>query len=101
MNRYKVRLTDKAEFDLLHIYRYISNKSSSRAVARGYISRIRAFLADFETFPERGTVRSELREGLSIVGFERRISIAFVVEGDVVVVLRVLCAGQQFRKDAE
>lgn len=101
MKRYRVRLIEEAELDLLHIYRYVRNKSASNAIARNYVDRIRDFLRDFDTFPERGTVRSEIREGLRIVGFERRVSIAFVVEDGDVVVLRVLYGGQQLRGEPE
>lgn len=101
MKRYDVRLTTEAELDLANIYRYTSNSSASSATARGYITRIRTFLAGFETFPERGTVRSEIREGLRIVGFERRVSVAFVVEDSEVVILRILYAGQLFESEQE
>lgn len=47
-------------------------------------------------FPERGTVREEVRSRLRIIGFERSASVAFVVEDDDVVVLRILAKGQEF-----
>lgn len=44
----------------------------------------------------RGTVRNELRANLRIVGFERRISVAFIVEGTDIVILRLLYGGRSF-----
>lgn len=96
MKRYTVRLTEEAELDLAHIYRFVRGKSASVEVARTYVRRIRAFLAGFDTFPERGSLRGHVRQGLRVVGFERRVSVAFVVEPTEVVILRVLYAGQQF-----
>jgi len=100
VKRYHVRLTDEAEADVARIYRFVRRKSASSEVARNYVGRIRSFLKEFETFPERGTVR-DIRDGMRIVGFERRVSIAFIVENGEVVVLRILYAGQQLRVDSD
>jgi len=37
-----------------------------------------------------------VRPGLRIIGFERSASVAFVLEDDDVVVLRILAKGQEF-----
>ncbi|MCJ9668966.1 MULTISPECIES: type II toxin-antitoxin system RelE/ParE family toxin [unclassified Neorhizobium] len=100
MKRYYVRLTEEAEADVAWIYRFVRRKSASTAVARNYIGRIRTLLKEFEVFPERGSIR-DIRDGMRVVGFGRRVSIAFIVESDDVVVLRVLYAGQQFRTDED
>jgi toxin ParE1/3/4 len=90
---FKVRMEAEAEADLQAIYDYIAVQSSAKR-ARAYVDRLLAFLSQFDTFPKRGSVRADLRDGLRIVGFERRISIAFVVEADTVVILRILYAGR-------
>jgi len=95
VKHYIVRLMPEAESDLLRIYAFISEKSASRELGRRYVDRITGFLASFETFPERGTVRSDIRDGLRIIGFENRVSVAFIVEDDNVVVLRIAYGGQQ------
>lgn len=51
------------------------------------------------TFPERGTLRNDLAPGIRVVGFERRASILFRVEGEVVRIFRVLYGGQDFPSD--
>lgn len=99
MKRYYVRLTDEAEWDLAHIYRFVRQRSASSIIARNYTARIKVFLDGFETFPERGSSRDHIRPGMRIVGFERRVSVAFVVESAEVVILRILYAGQQFEGD--
>jgi toxin ParE1/3/4 len=50
-------------------------------------------LADF---PERGAARSDLYPGLRIIGFENRISIAFIVEETSVRIVRILYGGRLF-----
>ena len=49
-------------------------------------------------FPERGTLRDDVRDGLRIIGFERNASVAFIVEDESVIVLRILGKGQEFRQ---
>jgi plasmid stabilization system protein ParE len=92
--RFEVRLTDEAEADLRDIFDFISSQASV-VRAQAYVNRIIGFLAGLDVFPERGTVREDIKPGLRIIGFERSASIAFLVEGDGVVVLRVLYAGRQ------
>ncbi|MBY3380815.1 type II toxin-antitoxin system RelE/ParE family toxin [Rhizobium laguerreae] len=99
MKRYSIRLTDEAELDLAGIYNFVRKTSASSIVARDYVARIKTFVSGFEAHPERGSVRDHVRPGLRIVGFERRVSVAFVVEPTEVVVLRILYAGQRFESD--
>lgn len=43
-----------------------------------------------------GHVRSDVRPGLRIMGFERRLTIAFTVDEETVTVLRVFTAGRNW-----
>jgi toxin ParE1/3/4 len=45
-------------------------------------------------FPERGRRRDDLRPGLRIIGFGRRVTIAFHVTGDRITIDRVLYGGR-------
>ncbi|EJZ16594.1 type II toxin-antitoxin system RelE/ParE family toxin (plasmid) [Rhizobium sp. Pop5] len=99
MKRYDIRLTAEAEVDLARIYRFVRRKSASSVVARNYVARIKTFVDGFGTYPERGSIHDDIRPGLRIVGFERRVSVAFVVNAAEVVILRILYAGQQFESD--
>ncbi|MBX4958693.1 type II toxin-antitoxin system RelE/ParE family toxin [Rhizobium lentis] len=99
MKRYRIRLTNEAELDLAHIYRFVRKNSASSITAREYVARIKRFVDGFETYPERGSIRDDVRPGLRIVGFERRVSVAFVVEPTEVVILRILYAGQRLESD--
>jgi len=49
-----------------------------------------------ESGRERGAARDDIRPGLRLLAFERRVSIAFLIEGERVVILRILNAGRQF-----
>ncbi len=93
-----VRLTPEAQNDLVSIYDYIVDVSGSSRVADRYLDRIGKFLSGLSVLPERGTLRDDVRDGLRIIGFERNASVAFIVEDETVIVLRILGKGQKFRQ---
>lgn len=67
------------------MYDYIAEHSRPDK-AWSYVSAIKSFLVDLCAYPERGSLRSGAVDGLRIIGFRRRLSIAFVArEGDVLV----------------
>lgn len=88
-----VLFSPEAQADLLALYDYITEQSSS-AVALGYIDRIESYCLGFDISAERGTMRDDLRPGLRIVGFERRVTIAFHVETTSVTIDRILYGGR-------
>jgi toxin ParE1/3/4 len=79
--------------DLTHLHDYIAPRAGS-AVATGYVERLYRFCQRLETFPARGTVREDIRPGLRTVGFERRATVAFKIDGDEVRIVRVLYGGR-------
>ena len=85
MTERKLLLRPSAENDLLAIYRYIAQQSGSADRALDYIRRIRARCEDLRDFPEAGRARDDLRPGIRILGFERRVVISYTVlpSGDV------------------
>ncbi len=83
----------EAQADLIELYDFIADRAGP-AIALGYVRRLQGYIAGFVTFPERGTRRDDIREGLRIAGFERRVTIAFHVGADAVVVNRLLYGGQ-------
>lgn len=94
--KYRLRLTREARQDIDALARYIAERAD-QAVALAYVDRLQGFLGKLAIFPERGTARTEIRPGLRIIGFERRLAIAFVVTDDEVRVLRVLAGGKRLR----
>lgn len=90
---HRIVFAPEAQADLLDLYDYIAEQGSpERAMA--YIARIEALCRGLATFPERGTRRDEIRPGLRVMGFARRVAIAFHVDEDVVTIDRVLYGGR-------
>jgi plasmid stabilization system protein ParE len=52
-----------------------------------------------ESFPQRGTRRHDLRPGIRTLGFERRVTIAFQVLENEVVIARIFYGGQDYERD--
>ncbi|WP_375511917.1 type II toxin-antitoxin system RelE/ParE family toxin [uncultured Nostoc sp.] len=61
-----------------------------------YISSIIAFCQSLSTFPERGTKRDDLRPNLRIIGYAKRVTIAFSVEPDRVIIHGAFYGGQDY-----
>lgn len=78
-------LRPAAEADLTELYHYIAEQSGSHERAIGYIRRIRAACENLKTLPEAGRSRDDLRPGVRILSFERRVVIVYLVlsSGDV------------------
>lgn len=97
MTTRKVVLRPAAETDLTELYHYITARSGYPARAIAYIRRIRAYCETLASFPERGRRRDDLRPGLWIIGFERRVMIAYKVldTGDVEIG-RIFYGGQDY-----
>ena len=90
---HKVVFSPKARDDLVQLYLYIAERAGDpRAIA--YIERIEACCRGFATLPERGTRRDDLLPGLRIVGFERRVTLAFHVDAQTVAFDRILYGGR-------
>jgi plasmid stabilization system protein ParE len=90
-----VVLAPEAVDDLHGLYDWVAGMASP-VVAMGYLERVERFLAGLSVGSERGHLRSDVRPGLRIVGFERRLTVAFLVDDDRLTVLRVLRAGQDW-----
>jgi hypothetical protein len=92
VKRYRVVFSELARRQLDELYDFIAERAHPD-VALGYIARIDAFCRGLETFPERGSLRNEVRPGLRIVGYRRQASIAFTVADATVVILAVFRRG--------
>jgi toxin ParE1/3/4 len=90
---HKLLLTPEARTDLTKLYLYIAKKSGE-ARAADYVERIETYCMGLVNFPERGTLRDDLRPGLRVVGFERRVSIAFHLGAGTVTIDRILYGGR-------
>jgi toxin ParE1/3/4 len=95
VKRRQVVFTPEGRNDLFEIYDWISAKAGSQ-IAISYIERIETYCLGFELASERGHRCDEISRGLRIVGFERRVTIAFTVEEDRVTILRLFYGGQNW-----
>ena len=91
----EVVFAPEARDDILELYDYIAGQAGA---ARAYTDRIVSYCLGFTTFPERGRRRDDLRPGLRVIGFGRRVTIAFHVTSDRITIDRVLYGGRDLTR---
>jgi plasmid stabilization system protein ParE len=89
----EVRFAAPAIRDLQAIFDYLLPLAGERR-ARDHVAKLYAYCLGFETFPERGTRRDDLRPGLRLVGYRRQATVAFAVTDGLVTILRVFHRGR-------
>lgn len=90
---HEVIFAPEAEEDLLGLYDGLATRAGPDTALR-YAEQLRSFCLSFATFPERGTRRDDLRPGLRITGFRKRVTIAFHVASSSVVIDRLFYGGR-------
>lgn len=96
MRQLEVVYRPDAVADLQDTFRYVLRRSQSRAVAEQYLARVRQRCRGLGAAPHSGTPRDDLVPGLRTVAFERRVVIAYRVEGDKVVITNVFFGGRDY-----
>jgi toxin ParE1/3/4 len=94
MRRLEVVYAVDAAEDLEALFQYLRGNGASLRTTEGYIARIRNRCARIGDAPSSGRLRDDLRLGLRTIAFERRVVIAYTIEADHVVVLRVFYGGR-------
>lgn len=94
--RRKVVFSPEARADLFALYDYIAGQASPTRAMR-YIERIESHCAGFD-YGKRGMRRDDLRPGLRVVGFERRVTIAFHLDRRTVTIDRIFYAGRDVER---
>lgn len=90
---HEVVFAPETQIDLLDLYDMVAEGGGGeRALAD--VERIQAACLWLAVFPERGTRRNDVRPGLRVLGFERRVAIAFHVGAGRVTIDRVLYGGR-------
>lgn len=92
---YEIIWRPAARADLHDLYDWIADRADART-AYGYTSRIEGHVAKLTAFPKRGTPRDDLSPGLRTSTFERRVIIAYRVEHNTVLVLRIIRAARDY-----
>lgn len=95
MKRRIVEISDDAIDDLNELYDWIADKADP-VTALSYIERLESYCRGFDVASERGELRNDIRPGLRVTGFERRITVAFIVEDTRVVILRLFYGGRDW-----
>ena len=93
----EVVFTPEAQRDLQQLHDWIAERAGDE-VALGYIQRLESYCLGLTIASQRGRRRNDLHPGLRIVGFERRVAIAFFVEPDVVVISRLHYGGKNWSR---
>ena len=86
--------TPAAERDFANLYAYLRDQNRDPTIAANYTRRIRARCDSLVDFPEQGTRRDDIAEGIRTFGFERRVRILFRVRAKTVEIVRVLYGGR-------
>lgn len=74
MIRREVVYSPELRLDLLDLYDWVASRASP-AAAVVYLDRVEAYLQTFDIASERGQRFDDIRPGLRVAGFERRLSV--------------------------
>ncbi len=95
MKERRVVFSPDSATHLMELYDWIAAQASPQ-LAIAYLDRVEAFCGRLCVGSELGHRRDDVRYGLRILGFERRLTIAFTVDDETVTVLRVFTAGKNW-----
>ena len=92
---YTVVFTPEAEAQLTELYGYIAAEASPE-IAACFTDGIVRYCESLSTFPARGNRRDDIRPGLRVTGYRKRVAIAFHVDEDRVNIIEVFYGGQDY-----
>lgn len=92
---YTVVFTPEVEAQLVELYGYISAEASPEIALR-FTDGIVAYCESLSTFPNRGNRREDVRPGLRVTSYRKRVAIAFYVDEDAVNIIGVFYGGQDY-----
>jgi len=91
----RTKYSPSAAKQLQDLYDYVAQASGPER-ANAFVGSIADYCERLAASPYRGTKRDDLRPGVRIVGFRRRVTIAFSVRGAAVEILGVFYGGRSF-----
>lgn len=91
----KVIFTPLAARQIDDLYDYIATYSNE-VRAESYVRRIVDHCRRLDLFPARGARRDDILQGLRTIGFERRVTIAFMITPEAILIEGVFYGGQDF-----
>jgi len=93
---WRLVLSRRANVDLAAIYDWIADNAGG-TIADRYTARLQTFCLRLTRYPKRAQMRDDLFPGVRLIGFEKSVTVVFVVdeEKDEVRILRLLYRGRQ------
>lgn len=91
----KVIFAPEARDELKALYKDIADAASPE-IALSYLERLEEYCRGFSHASMRGHRRDDVRPGLRIVGFEKRVTIAFSVDDETVTILHLFYGGRDW-----
>ena len=93
--RYRVIFTPQAQEQLADLYHYIAEAASPNTAAR-YTDAIVSYCESLRTFPLRGNKRDDVRPGLRITNYKKRVVIAFTVDAELISIIGIFYGGRDY-----
>jgi toxin ParE1/3/4 len=93
--QYTVVFSPEAQDQLAALYHYIAVAASPETAER-YTNAIVTYCESLNTFPNIGTCRDDVRNGLRITHYKKRVVIAFAVDAAQVSIIGVYYGGQDY-----
>lgn len=91
----KVIFAPEARDELKALYRDIAD-AAGLEIAFSYLGRLEEYCRGLSYASMRGHRRDDVRPGLRIVGFEKRVTIAFTVDDETVTILHLFYGGRDW-----
>lgn len=91
-----VDFSPEAMTQLSRLFRYIAEEASPSIAAR-YTDSIVSYCQSLHTFPERGTRRDDIRPGLRMTYYRKRVAVAFTVTAAGVSIIGIFYGGQDYQ----
>jgi len=89
---FRVEFRPAAVADLDNLYSFIARDNPANAIA--FVQRIRRRCMEIADFPEAAPLRDDLRPGLRLLAFERRVVIAYTLADSLVCIGRIFYGGR-------
>lgn len=100
MKPYPVVLTAEALDDLIRLYDWIAERSGPDTAGR-FVEDLEGSCRNLGRIPEAGRKRDDIRQGLRITNFRKRVTIAYALVDKRVEILRLFYAGRDWPRQIE
>jgi toxin ParE1/3/4 len=97
---YAVFFTPEAKEQLIELYGYIAANASPE-IAERFTNGIVAYCESLSSLPARGNRRDDIRPGLRVTNYRKRVAIAFNVDDDRVNIIGIFYGGQDYEAALE